>query len=51
MLNNGNIVADGTFAQLKAQCSQGSLEDIFNQLSGFSQHQSISGEFIGVIEK
>ncbi|MEA4934046.1 MAG: ABC transporter ATP-binding protein [Lawsonibacter sp.] len=51
MLNNGDIVADGTFAQLKAQCSQGTLEDIFNQLSGFSQHQSIAGEFIGVIEE
>lgn len=51
MLNNGNIVADGTFAQLKAQCSQGSLEDIFNQLSGFSEHQSLAGEFIGVIEE
>lgn len=51
MLKDGKIVADGTFAQLKEQCSQGSLEEIFNQLSGFSQHRSIAGEFIGIIEE
>lgn len=51
MLSGGNIVADGTFAELKAQCSQGSLEEIFNQLSGFSQHGDIAGAFIRVVEE
>ena len=50
MLHAGNIVADGTFDALKAQSSRGSLEDIFNQLSGFSQHKDIAKAFINVIE-
>ncbi len=44
-------MADGTFEELKTQCSQGSLEEIFNQLSGFSQHKDIAGEFISVVEE
>ena len=51
MLSGGEIVADGTFEELKTRSSQGSLEDIFNQLSGFSQHEEIAGAFIGVIEE
>lgn len=50
MISGGSIVADGTFDELKLQCSQGSLEEIFNQLSGFSQHKDIAGEFISVVE-
>ncbi|MDF2911567.1 MAG: transporter, partial [Sporolactobacillus laevolacticus] len=50
MLSGGSIVADGTFEDLKLQCSQGSLEDIFNQLSGFSEHKEIASEFISVVE-
>lgn len=50
MLSGGNIVADGSFDQLKAQCSQGSLEEIFNQLSGFSEHKDIAGAFVDIIE-
>lgn len=49
MISGGTIVADGTFDELKRQCSQGSLEDIFNQLSGFSQHKDIASAFIGVV--
>ena len=51
MISGGNIVADGTFDELKTQCSQGSLEDIFNQLSGFSQHKDIASEIIHVVEE
>jgi ABC-2 type transport system ATP-binding protein len=51
MLSGGSIVADGTFDELKSQCSQGSLEEIFNQLSGFSRHKEIASEFIRVIEE
>jgi ABC-2 type transport system ATP-binding protein len=50
MISGGNIVADGTFDELKEQSSQGSLEEIFNQLSGFSQHKDIASEFIRVVE-
>ena len=51
MLSGGKIVADGSFDELKAQSSQGSLENIFNQLSGFSEHEAIAGAFVGVIEE
>ncbi len=51
MISDGNIVANGTFDELKVQCSQGSLEDIFNQLSGFSKHKDMAGEFISVVEE
>jgi ABC-2 type transport system ATP-binding protein len=51
MISDGNIVANGTFDDLKTQCSQGSLEEIFNQLSGFSKHKDIASEFISVVEE
>lgn len=51
MISDGNIVANGTFDDLKMQCSQGSLEDIFNQLSGFSKHKDVASEFISVLEE
>jgi len=49
LINNGSIVADGTFQQLKEQSKEGSLEDIFNQLTGFDKHKQLAGEFVDVI--
>ncbi len=49
LINNGNIVADGTFEQLKQQSSEGSLEEIFNQLTGFDKHKLLAQEFVDVI--
>lgn len=51
MLSGGNIVADGSFDELKATSSGGSLEEIFNQLSGFSQHTEIARAFLSVIKE
>lgn len=39
LLVDGQIAADGSFAELKEQNKEGSLEDIFNQLTGFHQHE------------
>ena len=49
LINNGSIVADGTFDQLKDQSKEGSLEDIFNQLTGFDKHKQLADEFVNII--
>ncbi|MBN7772782.1 ABC transporter ATP-binding protein [Clostridium aminobutyricum] len=51
LIHSGQIVADGTFLQLQEKCSEGSLEDIFNQLTGFNQHKQIADEFISVLKE
>ncbi|GJM82224.1 hypothetical protein HMSSN139_47200 [Paenibacillus sp. HMSSN-139] len=43
LLDGGRIVADGSFDELKEQNHEGSLEQIFNQLTGFNEHQDIAG--------
>lgn len=50
LLNNGNIVADGSFNELKDKCSEGTLEEIFNQLTGFKEHKSLAENFASIIE-
>ncbi|MFZ5969900.1 MAG: ABC transporter ATP-binding protein [Bacillota bacterium] len=50
LLHDGRIVADGSFAALKEQCREGSLEEIFNQLTGFNQHKEIAEEFIAALQ-
>ncbi len=50
LINNGKIAADGTFEELKAMSMEGSLEEIFNQLTGFNQHRQIAEEFVSTIQ-
>lgn len=51
LINRGQIVADGTFDELKKKCSEGSLEEIFNQLTGFDKHEEIANKFIAVLDE
>ncbi|MHC0038225.1 ABC transporter ATP-binding protein [Pseudoneobacillus sp. C159] len=51
LLHDGKIAADGTFAELKQQNNEGSLEEIFNQLTGFSEHVEIGKQFVSVVEE
>ncbi len=51
LINNGQIVADGTFEQLKEMSMEGSLEQIFNQLTGFTKHKEIADEFVSLLEE
>lgn len=51
LLVNGHVVADGTFEELKAQSHEGSLEEIFNQLTGFSEHKDIAENFVRVVSE
>ncbi|MGD7044521.1 ABC transporter ATP-binding protein [Jeotgalibacillus proteolyticus] len=50
LLSGGSIVADGTFDELKEKNKQGTLEDIFNDLTGFHQHKEIASAFVGIVQ-
>lgn len=49
LLNDGQIVADGSFEELKNNQKEGSLEEIFNQLTGFNKHAEIAKDFASLI--
>lgn len=51
LLSKGQVVADGTFEELKEKSSEGSLEEIFNQLTGFNSHKEIADEFVNVLNE
>ncbi|PXW90329.1 ABC-2 type transport system ATP-binding protein [Pseudogracilibacillus auburnensis] len=49
LLVNGKIAADGTFEELKEQNKEGSLEGIFNQLTGFDAHKETAATFVSIV--
>ncbi|WP_298840945.1 ABC transporter ATP-binding protein [Clostridium sp.] len=51
LLKDGRIVADGSFEQLKNNQKEGSLEEIFNQLTGFNEHTQIAEKFVSLVEE
>ena len=51
LLSGGEIVADGSFEELKAQSTEGSLQEIFNQLTGFNEHAEIASKFVDILER
>ncbi|MFJ5766490.1 ABC transporter ATP-binding protein [Lysinibacillus sp. NPDC093210] len=51
LLNDGKIAADGTFAQLQTANMAGTLEGIFNQLTGFHNHKEIGEQFVSVVQE
>jgi len=51
LLNDGQIVADGSFEELKNNQKEGSLEEIFNGLTGFNEHADIAKEFVCLVEE
>lgn len=51
LINDGIIVADGSFDDLKASNYENSLEEIFNKMTGFNQHREIAENFVKVIVK
>lgn len=50
LINSGKIVADGSFAELKSENHEGTLEQIFNQLTGFNDHQEIAEQFVAIVQ-
>jgi len=50
LINDGRIVADGNIEELKTRSMGSSLENIFNQLTGFSDHENIARDIVNVIK-
>ena len=50
LINDGQIVADGSFEELKGKSMEGSLEGIFNQLTGFNEHKEIAEEIVSIVQ-
>ncbi len=50
LINHGQIVADGSFEQLKEKSMEGSLEEIFNDLTGFKDHKEIAEKFVSIVQ-
>ncbi|WP_164669309.1 ABC transporter ATP-binding protein [Virgibacillus doumboii] len=51
LLTDGEIAADGSFEELREQSKEGSLEEIFNQLTGFDEHKEIAGNFVDIVSE
>jgi ABC-2 type transport system ATP-binding protein len=49
LISRGEIVADGSFEELKEKNREGSLEEIFNQLTGFNNHSEIAEDFVSTL--
>lgn len=45
ILHNGEVVADGPFEELKEE-AEGTLEQLFNTLTGFDEHTALADQFI-----
>ncbi|MGL5067578.1 MAG: ABC transporter ATP-binding protein [Sarcina sp.] len=50
LLDDGQVRADGSFTELQGMSEQGSLEDIFNKLTGFTDHKERSDDFLSALE-
>lgn len=51
LLNDGSVVADGTFEQLAHEAREQSLEAVFNDITGFHEHTDIAQRFVTVVEE
>ena len=51
LLNGGRIVADGSFQQLRQQSHEGSLEEIFNELTGFHEHKDVAESIVSIVQE
>lgn len=51
LLNDGKIVADGNMESLNTELKEGSLEGIFNKLTGFDEHENIAKEIVSIISR
>lgn len=51
LLVDGRVVADGSFEELQEQSKEGTLEEIFNQLTGFNEHKTIAENFIATVRE
>ncbi len=50
IINKGEMIANGTYAELNSQANSGSLEQLFTEITGNKEHQSAAGQFISILE-
>jgi ABC-2 type transport system ATP-binding protein len=51
LINNGQVVVDGDFDELKHRSNEESLEEMFNELTGFKEHKSIAKHFVSIVQE
>lgn len=51
VLNKGTIACDGNFEEIKDANFEGSLEEIFNEITGFEEHTELSNEFVRILKE
>ncbi|WP_336782402.1 ABC transporter ATP-binding protein [Paenibacillus illinoisensis] len=51
LITEGRVMADGTFRQLQQQSMEGTLEEVFNQLTGFNEHKAIAERFVSIVQE
>ncbi|MDP4083340.1 MAG: ABC transporter ATP-binding protein [Bacillota bacterium] len=51
VIYDGKIAADGSFDELREQNEEGTLEGIFNQLTGFNESKKLAKEFVSLIQE
>jgi ABC-2 type transport system ATP-binding protein len=51
LIKDGQIIADGSFEKLKENSKEGSLEAVFNDLTGFNGQKDIAKDFVSTIEE
>lgn len=49
LIDDGRIVADGNIEELKGTSMAASLENIFNQLTGFDDHEDIARKIVDIV--
>lgn len=50
LLQYGQVVADGSFDELKGKSEEKSLEGIFNDITGFHEHEDIAHRFVSIVQ-
>lgn len=51
LLYDGKVAADGTFTELQAANTGGTLEGIFNQITGFENYKEIGERFVSIVQE
>ncbi|WP_222599402.1 ABC transporter ATP-binding protein [Aquibacillus kalidii] len=51
LLSDGKIAADGTFEELKEKNKEGTLEEIFNQITGFNEQKEIAEQVVSIVKE
>ncbi|HLT71133.1 MAG TPA: ABC transporter ATP-binding protein [Cyclobacteriaceae bacterium] len=50
VIDQGRIIANGTFQELNSKAQSGSLEQLFTELTGNTEHGSAAGQFVDILE-